>query len=377
MLDQFPSAIDVVSGVCEFYRQQLSQSRSTEDNDVKRRKVKHEGAGDAPKEDANNVNEDSALTIPNLSVTMPIRKKLDLVLTENFLLIRKSPADAPEFVLNYHTDKVEAAFIVDIPEKAKPQWNLVLAFTKPGTEGYEFFQVTIFDEAIKTVKKPVVGEQYSGSAKEMLLLYFQRRNISITSDETVPRGETIFHATAHRGSKDGLLYFFPSHIFFGFKKPLLLFRLEDIRAFSYASITRSTFNIVIKYWDVSINSEDEIEFSIIDQSHYERINQFVSLKELQNESMAEKRKARTDAKAMFPAELSRAQQEAKGSSGHAQPMESMAGDFSINGYDEDEDEDDDDFNSDVAEQNENGSGSDSDDGSDMEDDEDDGDEDDE
>lgn len=309
---------------------------------------------------------------------MPFRKKLDIVLAQNGVLAKKADNNTPEFVLNFHSDTVEAAFILDVPEKTKPQWNLVVAFTRAGGEAFEFFQVTLFEDTIKTIVKPAVGEQYSGSIKEMLLLYFQRRSIAITSNETSMPGDSLFYATAHRGSKDGLLFFLPTYIFFGFKKPLLLFRLKDILSVSYASITRSTFNVVVKYWDSVTNSDNEIEFSMIDQSHYNEINSYVTVKGLHNDSMAENRKAKTDIKALYPADLSRAKQEAKGNGTSGQGH--LSGEFDISNFPEgeDEDEDDEDFNSDAAaENNSEGSASGSDDDSNMDDDDDDVDDDEE
>lgn len=294
---------------------------------------------------------------------MPTRKKLDLVLAPQALIARKSELDEPDFSLNYNEDVIEAAFILNVPEKTKPQWNLVVAFTRPGAENYEFFQVTLFEDTVRNVVKPVSGEQYSGTVKEMILLYFQRRDIPITSDETITPDETLFHVNTHRGSKDGLLYFLPTHIFFGFKKPLLLLRLEDILSISYSSITRLTFNIVIKYLDRFTETEAEIEFSIIDQSLYDKINRYVSSKQLHDDSMAEKRKAKIDAKAIQPGELARAKEEALENNedtgiNDQTSLSNINGDFGT------DDEDDEDFNSETGNQNYDNSDDDSDDSSD-------------
>lgn len=370
-VDQYPASLEVFSKVCQFYRQQAGQAEPLAQNDTKKRKFT---TAVVPQEDPNYPNQDAAITIPNVSVSMPVRKKLDLLLTASVFVARKSDTETPEFVLNYRTDTVEAAFILDVPEKTKPQWNLVVVFTRQGGDAYEFFQVTLFEETIKTVIKPIVGEQYSGSLKDMLLLYFQRRDISIISNETIERGESLFQVTAHRGSKDGLLYFLPTHIFFGFKKPLLLFRLQDIQSVSYSSITRSTFNVVVKYTDRFTTEENEIEFSIIDQSHYDQINQYVSLKELHNDSLSEKRKAKTDTKALYPAELVKAKQEAKVNGDRELGTSQLA---ALNGYEDEDDEDDEDFNSDVADQQDSGSASGSDENMDDDDDDDEDDDEDE
>ena len=327
--------------------------------------------------DDDGFNADSALIINSLSVSLPVRKKLDLALTPTQLVARapnSSTTAAPEFVLDYRHDRVEAAFLLEVPEKTKPQWNLIVAFTRQGApaSSFDYFQATLLEDTIKNVVKPVAGEQYLGSIKEMVILYFQRRNIPIISHETVSPSASLFQAPAHRGSKDGLLYFLPGYIFFGFKKPLVLFRLENILAISYSSITRSTFNMIIKYIDPAApgdaEEEAEIEFSIIDQIHYDRINRFVTENQLHNDSMAENRRAKIDNKAQFPTELGRAHAEQQAVSatatGGTQGLAILDNDF------DGSDEEDEDFNSDTKEDN-------SDSDNDSEDDEDDEDDDDE
>lgn len=329
----------------------------TEDafGDAKKRKITLEVSGRLGNEDTESeINPATALTVKSISVSLPLRKKLDLFLTPTQLVA--GTAGTTEFALNYRHDRIEAAFLLEVPEKTKPQWNLIVAFTRKNATTLEYFQATLMEDTIKNIVQPVSGEQYSGSIKEMVILYFQRRDINIISDETIGPTEMLFQVTAHRGSKDGLLYFLPGYILFGFKKPLVLFKLDSILSISYSSITRSTFNIIIKYVDSITHEEGEIEFSIIDQMHYDSINRFVTEKQLHNDSMAEKRRAKIDTKAQFPTELGKAAQaeqqgtlmgsaaaeEARGSGG--QGLSILDNDF--DGSDEDEDED---FNSDTKE----------------------------
>lgn len=376
-----PTALDTFTQVCDFYRTQAG-SAVTQDapGSPKKRKTTsstNEDSNDDNNDDDDGFNADSALIINSLSVSLPVRKKLDLALTPTQLVARapnSSTTAAPEFVLDYRHDRVEAAFLLEVPEKTKPQWNLIVAFTRQGApaSSFDYFQATLLEDTIKNVVKPVAGEQYLGSIKEMVILYFQRRNIPIISHETVSPSASLFQAPAHRGSKDGLLYFLPGYIFFGFKKPLVLFRLENILAISYSSITRSMFNMIIKYIDPAApgdaEEEAEIEFSIIDQIHYDRINRFVTENQLHNDSMAENRRAKIDNKAQFPTELGRAHAEQQAVSatatGGTQGLAILDNDF------DGSDEEDEDFNSDTKEDN-------SDSDNDSEDDEDDEDDDDE
>jgi hypothetical protein len=382
-----PTALDTFTQICDFYRTQAGIAVIKDaSGSPKKRKITttseiNGGTANDDDNDDTEVDVTTALTIKNLSVSLPVRKKLDLVLTPTQLVARapnSSIATTPEFVLDYRYDRVEAAFLLEVPEKTKPQWNLIVAFTRKdatSTGSFDYFQATLLEDTIKNVVKPVSGEQYLGSIKEMVILYFQRREIPIISHETIdPSDKPLFQAPAHRGSKDGLLYFLPGYIFFGFKKPLVLFRLENILAISYSSITRSTFNIIIKYIEPITQKDEEeeeaeIEFSIIDQVHYDKINRFVTENQLHNDSMAEKRRAKIDTKAQFPTELGKAHAEqqaasaaaAEATGGVPQGLGILDNDF------DGSDEEDEDFNSDTKEDNSD-SDNDSEDGEDDEDD---------
>lgn len=269
------------------------------------------------------IDEPSALKLPGVSVQTPIRKKLDLVLTKNALVLRKSAETAPEYVVPV-TD-IDSVFLLPIPEKAKPQWALIV---NPATDEStnknrsESIMVTVGEDIVKAIVKPENGELYNGTIQEILILYFQRRNISITSEATMPPNQSLIQVSAYRGSKDGYLYFLPESVFFGFKKPLLVFRLFKIISISYSSITKSTFNMIVKYRENLLENENantqknnadtkfhEIEFSMIDQAFFEKINQYVEFHGLDDESLAEERKAKVDAKAVFPDQLIKASRE--------------------------------------------------------------------
>lgn len=65
-------------------------------------------------------------------------------------------------------------------------------------------------------------------------------------------------------------------------------------AFSYTSILQRTFNIVVEVFTEG-DSTEEIEFGMIDQADYEGIDEsYVKRKRLQDQSMAEARKAKLE-----------------------------------------------------------------------------------
>jgi hypothetical protein len=112
--------------------------------------------------------------------------------------------------------------------------------------------------------------------------------------------EKAVHVKAFRGSKDGFLFFLPTGILWGFKKPLLFLPLDRIVAISYTNVLRTTFNIVVELdTDVSGDAngaiEKEIEFGMLDQEDYQGIDEtYVRRHGLADRSMAEQRKAKRE-----------------------------------------------------------------------------------
>jgi hypothetical protein len=112
--------------------------------------------------------------------------------------------------------------------------------------------------------------------------------------------EKAVHVKAFRGSKDGFLFFLPTGILWGFKKPLVYLPLDRIVAISYTNILRTTFNMVVEL-DTDLASDSnaaidkEIEFGMIDQEDYQGIDQtYVRRHGLADRSMAEQRKAKRE-----------------------------------------------------------------------------------
>lgn len=106
--------------------------------------------------------------------------------------------------------------------------------------------------------------------------------------------EKAVHVKAFRGSKDGYLFFLRTGILWGFKKPLVFLPLDRIVSVSYTSVLQRTFNMVVEV-DVGDGATEELEFSMLDQEDYGGINQdYVHKYNLQDQSMAEQRKAKRE-----------------------------------------------------------------------------------
>lgn len=129
-----------------------------------------------------------------------------------------------------------------------------------------------------------------------------------TAKQAYRPNERAVHVKAHRGTKDGFLFFLPNGILWGYKKPLLFIPLDRIVAVSYTNVLQRTFDITIEV-DVSHaphqqqgqeqDSEsggvktEEIEFSMIDHEDYGVIDDsYIQRHGLNNRSMAEGRRAK-------------------------------------------------------------------------------------
>ena len=94
-------------------------------------------------------------------------------------------------------------------------------------------------------------------------------------------------------TSSGFLFFLPTGIVWGFKKPLYFFSFATISSISYTSVLQRTFNLSISILShVSPSSSQEFEFSMIDQADFAGIDAYVKRHQLQDASMAEQRRAK-------------------------------------------------------------------------------------
>jgi hypothetical protein len=222
--------------------------------------------------------------------------------------------------------RAEHVFLLPVPEKSQVQYNFVLfprgsylpspkasnasspeleplvftvssAAPKPGSisgpsagaaasvsDSYS----SLFDWALTTSLRSAGNTATAIVASDARLFYSAARQPYRPSEKAV-------HVKAFRGSKDGYLFFLPSGILWGFKKPLLFLPLDRIVAVSYTSVLQRTFNVVV---EVDVGNPDggrteEIEFAMLDQEDYQGINEmYIQRHGLQDRSMADARKAK-------------------------------------------------------------------------------------
>ncbi|KAH3683337.1 hypothetical protein WICPIJ_005694 [Wickerhamomyces pijperi] len=268
--------------------------------DLKRRKIDDGSQNNAHTIDS--IAPDSIIfQLRDVSFQAPIRKKLSLTISispineKPLLSIAKSIDVKPDLIVADITNtNIQFATLLPVPEK-KNQLYLVIFYTANSTSDTNNEPiVTVLN--IDQVTKQLVADDKVMKPQDDLRVFLQRQfqisGFKLTDPfATFSDLNNPSFVSAHRGTKEGLLYFLPQHILFGFKKPISLFPIREIQGITYTSITRITFNITLK-----LKSGEKVEFSMIDQQDFPEIDQYVKNMRVQDMSMSDELKAKTVSK---------------------------------------------------------------------------------
>ncbi|KAK4549918.1 hypothetical protein LTR36_005219 [Oleoguttula mirabilis] len=253
--------------------------------------------------------------IKDVSFQIPARKKLKL----QFVVQEQDSRKAELRLQNQQTgaiehtlpgDQIDQAFCLPVPEKQQRQWNFVL-FPKPGAtnpEGIPYEQVVFTMSEMPPVGASSLSHQILESdtfvtvtereLNRILSLHGKRVVIpdAVEFASSIPqshrKGEKAYHVKAHRGSKEGYLFFLDNGIVFGYKKPLAFFPFSSIDSVSYTSVLQRTFNLVIAARDSEDADAKEVEFSMLDQADFAGIDDYIKRHSLNDASMAADRRAK-------------------------------------------------------------------------------------
>ncbi|KAI8978944.1 hypothetical protein BDB01DRAFT_725746 [Pilobolus umbonatus] len=235
-----------------------------------------------------------------------IRKKLDLIVTRSDLILHNSKTHAIEY--QKPLEDIVSGVCVPSPDRANKCYTFVLF---PKNDDCIVFSVQ--DKGDITIKHNDTTDQILNTDKhlELIRLFADKGRIPITQPSTEAfrstgkstTKDTKSYVIAYLKAKDGYLFFLSTGILFGFKKPTLFFPIQSLGANVITNITQHTFDLTLTVklnhtllgcpsFKLSKEGEDDvIQFSMIEKSEYEGIHQYIKRVGINDQSMAEERKA--------------------------------------------------------------------------------------
>ncbi|ORY51528.1 Rtt106-domain-containing protein [Rhizoclosmatium globosum] len=245
-------------------------------------------------------------SIVDLSFALPARKKFTLAAHKNALVLTASASDTP--VLSVPTESITSLLVLPTPHK--PKQNFSVAWTVSSSESDLIY-----------LDKAVLGPSATSDA---FLFTFDNAGTQITFKSSTPALDGVLPKPAEKkdriveilrktfeGSachieepsmnvfnvslggklgrqgvcwvdglvkmKDGHFYMLPNTIFYGFKKPLLLVPIPQVRSISFAFITSRTFTLLVHYYPSSTASStaklalETFELEMVDKSELEGV----------------------------------------------------------------------------------------------------------
>lgn len=288
---------------------------------IKKRKLDSDNDADAAPDTSSSsestiTNASPLATLPDLSFSVPQRKKFTLALTTSGIAATVPATGKVEWSVEWN--KIKTICLLPVPEKAVRQLNFVIFphgadGVDPTTSKLDAAVFTIPENTAPKVASggPVLPAVYDASSYQSLLTSLFNNHTPPSAKVVSPvksefqsavpqphrKGEPAFHVKAHRGTKEGYLWFLGSGVVWGFKKPLMFIEFVRIDSVSYTSITKRTFNLNIHIHpgkDAGGDGEkggEEVEFAMIDQADYTGIDGYVRKHRLNDASMAEMRRA--------------------------------------------------------------------------------------
>lgn len=301
-----PNSVEIFQELYDFGITQGQNQNGVDQGSPKKRKL--DGSSSSNGKEAIIPQDNIIFKLKEVSVLSPLRKKLNLVLhlshIDNKPMLSLEKDSKIELSISNLRANIKMATFLPVSEKPNLMY-LFIKYVNP-TETNSDGKVHS-DPILITLTKDHILQQFHKNGildisitefnscidymrKQAILTGFRISNPFVTN---VGNEEIVqsFFVNCHRGTKEGSLYFLPDNILFGFRKPILLFDSSDIESITYSSITRLTFNVTL------ITKEGEkFEFSMIDQSEYTKIDQYVKRKQVIDKSMSEELKAKTKAK---------------------------------------------------------------------------------
>ncbi|KAI8371880.1 hypothetical protein BD560DRAFT_395705 [Blakeslea trispora] len=341
LIDSYPASSLVIERLVSYLSNE--HHRHINDNQInKKRKIDMDAASDLP-----------CLKIKDVSFQSPARKKYNILIGDGYLHLQNSKTEEIEY--RYSLDQFSSigGVCVPTPDKATKCFTFVLflkeedcimfttqekgaiVYTEPSSGPSDYTldtpdkHIALASLLTKYIRLPITQPSEE---------YFHSKGVS----QSTGRQEDRTHVVAYLKAKDGYLFFLPTGILFGFKKPTLFFPKESLASNVITGITQRTFDLTLTLkpdgqilgTGIKTTREDDLEtvqFSMIEQSEYGRIDAYTKRLGLNDQSMDEKLKAPVKPK----------KEEDDEEEGDQQTKDKGKG-KQVN-HDEDSDENDDDF----------------------------------
>lgn len=295
LIQAYPPSSRVIERMVRYYDNKPS------DREAKRRKVE-EGT----------LSNDEVFRILDLSFQLPARKKYSLIITRTRLLLHNPKSDIIEYQYNLDDFSADGGACVPSPDKAT-KCNTYTLFLK--TEDCLVFnsqdKVDVIlrkpntkDETLIVDKHQIISNLLSEHAHVKIAHptkdFFRSTGISSSTGKVL---EDKSHVSAYLKAKDGFLFFLPTGILFGFKKPTLFFPINSLASTVITNITQRTFDLTLTlkpncqvlgsagFRTTKEGDNDTVQFSMIEQSEYGGIEAYSKKIGVNDNSMAEERKA--------------------------------------------------------------------------------------
>ena len=295
LMKAYPASSRIIERMVRYYDNKPS------DREAKRRKTEEDG-----------LSNDEVFRLLDISFQLPSRKKYDFIITRTRLLLHNSKTDMIEFQCNLNDISQLGGSCVPSPEKAT-KCNTYTLFLK--NEDCLVFSTQ--DKVDVILRKPDTADEKLNADKHDVICdlleqharvpmaktsqeYFQSTGVSASTGKVL---SDKAHVVAYLKAKDGFLFFLPTGILFGFKKPTLFFPISSLASNVITNITQRTFDLTLTlkpgaqvlgtsgFRTTKEGENDTVQFSMIEQSEYGGIEAYTKKIGVNDQSMAEERKA--------------------------------------------------------------------------------------
>ena len=257
----------------------------------------------------NSSSDPPVFTLNSISMTSPVRKKVDITVHQSTLRITSPGKPLESLYPAIPLSILRLAFLLPVPGKRMPYLTVVILPERvsPSDQDVQiiFGADSILTTTQYTTKYPDPQQAHAKGSPSKVLFHslfayfpegekglrdlYEPTTIDFSSSSGIPSID------AHIGAKDGHLYFFKHGILWGEKKPCVWFPVEAIYEMTTRSVTGRSFSLFIdtQFSTVSalssnarrtnqpkeVDEEDELEqteFSLIEGRDLDAVKRWIS-----------------------------------------------------------------------------------------------------